>query len=124
MAIGDVTPDGRLRFITRDDSAKLDELTERPQVNVTCQGDMRFLSISGDARLSKDRKLVDQAWQSSQSPWFSEGRDDPHVVALEVIPSRAEFWDRSGPSLFSRVFGVNSNESGHHGDVNFTDEAL
>ena len=125
MAIGDVTPDGRVRFITSDDSIKLDELTDRPHVNVTCQGDRRFLSISGDARLSKERELIDQAWKSNQSTWFAEGKDDPRVVALEIIPSFAEFWDRSEPtSLFSRVFGVNTEEAAEHGDIDFSDKPL
>jgi len=124
MAIGDVTSDSRLRFVTRDDSAKLDELTERPQVNVTCQGDLRFLSISGDARLSKDAQLIDDTWQSKQSPWFVDDKDDPHVIVIEVIPTYAEYWDRSETGLFSRIFGVLPDDAEKHGELDFTREPL
>ncbi|MEJ2257967.1 MAG: pyridoxamine 5'-phosphate oxidase family protein [Woeseiaceae bacterium] len=115
MVIGDVTDDGRIRFITSDDSAKLDELTEHAQVNVSAQGEQRFLSISGNARLSKDDDLVEAAWQRHQSVWFAEGRDDPHVIAIEVIPEYGEYWDRSEGNLITRVFGA----SEAHGEVDF-----
>jgi len=120
MAIGDVTSDGRIRFITRDNSPKLDELTENAHVNVAMQDDARFLSLSGEARLSKDRKLVDEAWTASQAPWFSDGKDDPHVIALEVIPAYAEFWDRSDAGMVTRLLNL-AGSPGEHGDIDFRD---
>jgi len=87
MVIGDYTDDGRIRFITRDDSEKVAEIDEYPKVNVALHGDSTFLSVSGNARLTKDRELIDKSWQQTQRPWFSEGRNDPHVMVLEVIPS-------------------------------------
>ena len=119
MAIGDVTSDGRIRFITRDNSPKLDELTENGHVNVAMQGDARFLSLSGEARLSKDRKLVDESWSASQAPWFSDGKDDPHVIALEVIPAYAEFWDRSDTGLVTRLLHLAAVD-GDHGHIDFS----
>jgi len=136
MAVGGHTNDGRIRFITRDDSPKLRELEEHAQVNVAMQGNDKYLSISGNARISKDRTLIDKAWKSSQSVWFSEGRDDPHVVVLEVIPTYAEYWDRVDEDVMELVLDAarsalagrddNSPEAGreHHGDVNFRDKPL
>jgi len=129
MAIADIASDGRIRFITRDDSAKLGELDENDQVNVSMQGEARFLSISGHARLSKDPELIDKAWGSNQEPWFSGGRDDPHVIVLEVIPTYAEYWDRSSGDVLEVAFdkaraAFGSEEGAHdnpdeHGDINF-----
>lgn len=120
MAIGDVTDDGRVRFITRDTSPKLDELTDNAHVNVAIQGETQFLSLSGEARLSKDRKLVDAAWSANQAPWFSEGKTDPHVIALEVTPAYAEFWDRSDTGFVTQLLNL-AGSSGEHGDVDFRD---
>ena len=103
MAIGDVTGDGRLRFITSDDSGKVSEIDEEHDVNVALQGEATFLSISGKARLTKDSRLIEKSWKRSQDSWFSEGRDDPHVMVLEVIPSYAEYWDRSGKGVVRSV---------------------
>lgn len=103
MAIADHTEDGRIRFITRDDSAKLAELEEHDQVNVAMQSGDHFLSISGHARATKDRALIDRVWQQRQAVWFAEGREDPHVIVLEVIPTFAEYWDRSDVSIIDLV---------------------
>lgn len=95
MAIADASADGCLRFITRDDSGKLSELEDDAHVNVTLQSESTFLSLSGNARLTKEPRVIDETWQEKQSPWFSEGRNDPHVIVIEVVPSFAEYWDRS-----------------------------
>lgn len=116
MAIGDHTSDGRIRFITRDDSAKLAELDEDSRVNVTMQGESEFLSISGRARLSKDDRLIDAAWSRSQAPWFQEGKDDPHVIALEVVPTYAEYWDPDGASFLELALDALTEGDAADGD--------
>ena len=135
MLVGDVTDDGRLRFITRDDSAKLEEVSDSPQVNIAAQAESRFVSVSGTARLSKDRDLIDTAWKRQQAPWFADGRDDPHVIMLEVVPTHAEFWDRTEEGLIGRSFealraamtdGVELDEDdvGDHGEIDFSGRPL
>lgn len=135
MLVGDVTDDGRLRFITRDDSAKLEEVGDSPQVNIAAQGDSRFVSVSGAARLSKDRDLIDTAWRLQQAPWFADGKDDPHVIVLEVIPTHAEFWDRTDEGLVGRAFEtlraamadgkqLDDGDIGEHGEIDFSGRPL
>lgn len=134
MAIADCTADGRVRFITRDDSGKLDEIDEHPHVNLAMQTDARFLSISGAARLTKNRTLIDEVWERKQNPWFREGRDDPHVMLLEVVPRCVEYWDRSAENPVSRVLdqlfdrfrddAEQADEPGTHGRVDFDDEQV
>lgn len=130
MAIADVTPDGRVRFITRDDSGKLAELEDDDAVNVAMQGDATFLSISGHARLTKEEMIIDESWQRKQSPWFAEGRDDPHVIVIEVIPTFAEYWDRSGVGIVRLAIEraraavadddrLRTDRLGTHGSVDF-----
>lgn len=134
MVIGDYTDDGRVRFITRDDSAKLDELDEHPYVNVAMQGRESFLSISGNARVTKDRKLIEAVWDSQQAPWFGDGKDDPHVAVLEVIPTHAEFWDRGSNDITEMIVSKaksitddeedSTRETGVHGDIEFRKRPL
>jgi general stress protein 26 len=127
MAIADTTGDGRVWFATSIDSAKLEELTEHPEVNVTMQAESRFLSISGAARATRDREKVDELWNAGRSTWFCEGRDDPALVLLEIVPTYVEYWDRSGTeglkSLFSAARSAAKGEAtaaeGVHGKVDF-----
>jgi general stress protein 26 len=136
MAVADILDDGRVRFITRDDSGKLQEIEEDDSVNVAMQGDAIFLSVSGNARLTKDRQTIEATWQKKQNPWFDGGRDDPHVMVLEVIPMYAEYWDRSGVAVARialdrarEIFGgaderPDENELGAHGRVDFHNRPL
>jgi general stress protein 26 len=134
MAIAGHTDDGRIRFITRDDSAKLEELEEDDQVNVAMQSEERFLSISGHARLTKDRALIDKIWQQRQAVWFAQGRRDPHAIVLEVVPTYAEYWDRADFTVLDLIAertraGVDEEagqkaESDSHGTVDLRGEPL
>lgn len=96
MAIADTSADGRLWFLTSTDSGKLAELTESPMVNVTMQADSKFLSISGSVVATRDSKKIEKLWSATDNAWFPEGKDDPTIIALEIVPTYAEYWDRSG----------------------------
>jgi general stress protein 26 len=96
MAIGSCDEDGRLSFLTSIDSGKLEEITDEPFVNLTLQGENRYLSISGTAMVSRDRQKIDDLWSPAYKVWFPEGKNDPTVTVLEVVPTYAEYWDNSG----------------------------
>lgn len=128
MAIADRTEDGRVWFITNIESAKLDEMTEKPQVNLAMQQGSRFLSISGTSRVTRDPQKIDELWNDLQSVWFPKGRNDPTLVLLEIVPTYVEYWDRSGVEAVrfmfetakSAVTGETLNEdAGAHGKLDF-----
>jgi general stress protein 26 len=128
MVIADTTNDGRVWFITSIDSAKLDELTENPNVNVAMQAGARYLSISGAVRATRDPQKVDELWNVSHSVWFSHGRNDPTLVLLEVVPTYVEYWDRSGVEAIKFMFAsarstltgeTLDDDEGVHGKVDF-----
>lgn len=96
MAIADSSADGRLWFLTDIESGKLDELTDAPMVNVSMQADSKFLSISGTAVATRDPQKVEELWSAAYDVWFPEGKDDPSVIVLEIVPTYAEYWDNSG----------------------------
>jgi len=123
MAIAEFTDDGRIRFITRDDSGKLDELDENDNVNVAAQHEGSYLSISGRARLTKDEALIDECWQKRQERWFSEGKEDPHVILIEVVPTYAEYWERSETTLSRLLPGDDAVEEDHR-EVDLRSEPL
>lgn len=130
MAIADRTESGRVWFVTSIDSGKVDEMTENPGVNVVMQANGRFLSISGTIRATRDSARIDELWNESQAIWFSEGRDDPELVLLEVVPTFAEYWNRSGvegvkfmfAAVRSAVTGTAlGDDQGKHGKVEFSE---
>ncbi|HLT91081.1 MAG TPA: pyridoxamine 5'-phosphate oxidase family protein [Woeseiaceae bacterium] len=128
MGIADRTDDGHVWFITSIDSAKLDEITENPAVNVAMQADDKFLSISGTVRATRDPERISAVWDGIQDLWFPKGRHDPTLVLLEVVPTYAEYWDRSGIESVRFAFDAAKamvtgetlqKEAGKHGKLDF-----
>lgn len=104
MAIADHSRDGRIWFLTSIESGKLDELTEAPNVNIAMQAASRFLSVSGTTKVSRDPDKVSQLWSPAYNVWFKDGKNDPNVIVLEVVPTYAEYWDNSGVESISILF--------------------
>jgi len=86
------------RFLTRQSTHKIDELAANPDVNLAFSdpkaGD--FVSVSGQAYLTQDRKLLEQLWSPAAEAYFGCGSEDPDIAVIRVVPSRAEYWDAHG----------------------------
>jgi general stress protein 26 len=87
---------GKLYFATSLDSPKVEEIESDAEVLVTLQDSVRYVSISGTARLSRDGGLVERLWSEGWRIWFPEGQGDPALAIVEVTPREAEYWDQSG----------------------------
>lgn len=130
MAIADRTRDGHAWFITSVDSAKLQEITDFPDVNVAMQAGSTFLSISGTVRATRDPDRIDELWNDIQELWFPQGRNDPTLILLEVVPTFAEYWDRSGIEAVKFMFDAArsmitgrtlGDDEGKHAKLRFPD---
>ena len=107
MAIADSHGDqdhAMLYFSTGIESPKVEELEADPRVNVVMQDTLRYVSLSGTARLVEDRALVEKLWSESWRVWFPKGKDDPSLRILIVEPSEAAYWDMTGMEGLKYVF--------------------
>jgi general stress protein 26 len=95
LVVNDEGDDG-LYFSTAIDSPKASELEADPRVNVCMQDRRRFVSVTGVARVTKDRALIDRLWSEAWKIWFPKGKEDPSLCILIVTPSEAAYWDGSG----------------------------
>jgi len=93
-----------LYFSTAIDSGKVAELEADPRVVVCLQDKRRFVSVSGVARVERDRALIDRLWSESWRIWFPGGKDDPSLCVLVVEPTDAEYWDLTGSVGLSYAF--------------------
>jgi general stress protein 26 len=128
MAIADSTEDGRLWFISNVYSGKQEELADDDHVNVAMQGDGRFLSITGRARVVRDEPKQEELWSETRRVWFPDGPRDKSMVLIEVLPDDAEYWDGSGLKglkyLFNEAQAIVGGDrlgqdAGAHGKVAF-----
>ncbi len=95
MATQDAEFDGVLWFMVGADSAKVHEIEQDRQVNVSFADpdDQRYVSVSGTAQLVRDRQKIDEFWNPFNKAWFPEGKDDPNIALLRVNVDKAEYWD-------------------------------
>lgn len=87
--------DGNLWFFTRASSHKVQEVEQDQRVGVTYSepSKQNYVSLSGRARLVRDRGAIDAHWQESLRTWFPKGKDDPDIAILKVDVQAAEYWD-------------------------------
>jgi general stress protein 26 len=90
------TRDGHVWFITSVDSELVRDITENPEVSLCFQTGKRFLSVSGTARATRDPDRLQEFWTEEQNLWFEKGIRDPAVILIDVVPTFAQYWDRSG----------------------------
>jgi general stress protein 26 len=86
--------DGELWFFTSASSGKVDEIAAKPQVNVAYSKPeaQQYVSVSGTARVVRDRAKVHELWKPEYKIYFESGPDDPDVVLLCIAVSEAEYW--------------------------------
>ncbi len=96
MSVADVGESAELWFCAGIDSGKAAQIAGDPEVAVIMQGKTKFLSVSGRARITKDKAQIDRLWQESWKLWFPDGKTDPDLCLIVVTPSEAQWWDNSG----------------------------
>ena len=95
MSVQQVDDNGRLWFLSANDSRKNQELVTDPNVQLLFQGSAHsdFMTLYGDARVSTDKNKIKELWSPLLKTWFTEGIDDPRITVIEVMPTEGYYWD-------------------------------
>lgn len=101
MLVAGVEDDGEIAFCSHLDSSKMEEIEADPRCAVLLQGSLRWASVTGHARIERDRDRIHRLWKPHWRLWFPGGRDDPQLALVVVSPLQAEYWDESGPRVLS-----------------------
>ena len=114
LSIAKRRDDDALYFATAIDSEKVQEIEHNSNVNVALQDGRRFVSLSGSARIVRDRALIHELWSEAWKIWFPDGETDPTLCLLTVEPLEATYWDGAGATglryLFEMARAYVSNE--------------
>ncbi|HKV09480.1 MAG TPA: pyridoxamine 5'-phosphate oxidase family protein [Thermoanaerobaculia bacterium] len=107
MATQEAEFDGELWFFTGASSPKVDEVERNHRVNVSyaAPDDNTYVSISGTARMVRDKAKAKELWNPALKAWFPEGLDDPDLALLCVRVEKAEYWD-SPSSKMVQLYGL------------------
>jgi general stress protein 26 len=87
--------DGTIWFYTRTDSPKVEEVKQDQNVCLSFSSPetKTYVSLTGKARLSKNKDLINKYWNPFVSAWFPEGKDSPNCALLEIKIEHGEHWD-------------------------------
>ncbi len=99
--------DGVIWFFSSSESPKADEILHQKQVNLAYSSldKQRYVSVSGEAQLVRDKAKARELWKPAAKIWFPEGIEDPTLVLLRVEVTSAEYWD-SPSSKMVQFYGM------------------
>ena len=117
MATQKQAPGADVWFVTTEASGKLAEIEQDPHVNLAYykDGSREWISVSGLAKISRDRETIRQLYAPDWKLWFGEEGDprhgtpdDPRMVLVGVDIHSAVFLEVNKPHpvvLFEIVKG-------------------
>jgi general stress protein 26 len=114
VALDDMMDDA-LWFFSDASSQKIDDIHGHHAVNL-CYADPstnKYVSVTGRARLVRDRERMRSLWRSSLRNWFSKEADDPELVLLKVEVIEAEMWQSPARQVEVEL-NVNSDAQSTH----------
>ncbi|RZJ66644.1 MAG: general stress protein [Flavobacterium sp.] len=116
MAPEKIDDDANFWFLSANDSHKNKELEKDPAVQLLFQGSSYsdFLSIYGRAEISRDAQKIDELWDAQMKTWFTEGKDDPRITVIKVVPTEGYYWDTKNGMLVAmakRLYGAAVGET-------------
>ena len=91
-------------FIGHKPSETVDNIGQNPEVNLAyvTQDSEKYLSISGTAELVEDKEKLNELWSVMYNAYFEQGKEDPKVQLIKVVPHGAEYW-ANGNAISSAV---------------------
>ena len=104
---------GDLYFFTKASAPKVDAVERDRHVCVTYAAPerQRYVSMSGLARLVRDRRMIEEFWFPELKAWFPGGLEDPEIALLWISITQAEYWEGPfGSSLY--LGGVKAMSAG------------
>jgi general stress protein 26 len=116
---GQIDPNGDLWFFTSASSHKVSEVANSPKVNVSFADpeNQKYISTSGTAELTRDRRKIEELWKPEFKIWFPKGKDDPEIALLRVGLEKAEYWDSSSSTAGYVLSLVSSLITGKQPDL-------
>lgn len=124
-----------LWFVTNEESLKLDELEFDPHVNLAYYRDRtrEWVSVSGTARLSRDREMIRRLYSADWRAWFGDeggerdgGPEDPRLTLILVEAHSVTYLKQDRPTpvvLFEIARGIVTGEPPKTGDLRHLEAA-
>jgi general stress protein 26 len=91
MAMARTGDDTTMYLASSFDAEQVAALDRSARVTVVLQG-AGYAVFSGEARISRDRGLIDELWSDSWTQW-ARGKWDPSLGIMIVSPIEGSYWE-------------------------------
>jgi len=127
------TDDVDLWFMTSTDTHKVEELQANPEVNVSYykDGSREWVSVSGRARVTQDRKRIRELYKPDWKAWLEDqggerdgGPDDPRIALIVVEPQTVAYMKTNQPrvvAMFKVMKALATGEPPKVGSLRYLD---
>jgi len=105
METQQVDDKGNFWFISGDDSDKNSEIMEDNQVQLFYSNPSasEFMSVYGNASISRDKNKISELWSPIAKAWFKDGKDDSRLTVIKVTPEEAYYWDTKSNKMVAMI---------------------
>ncbi len=105
MSLNECDEQGHLWFISSKSSHKNFDISEDNTVQLIFMnnGDSEYLNIYGKAEIFTDKSVINEKWSVFAKPWFKEGKEDPDVSIIRVVPDETYYWDTKAGKFVSML---------------------
>jgi general stress protein 26 len=105
MSTQEVDEHGNLWFMSRNDSNKNKEIYQdsRVQLFYSNKTNGEYLSVYGHAEIVMDAEKINKLWSPMANAWFKEGKEDPAITLIKVVPVDAYYWDSNNSKVVSLI---------------------
>ena len=103
MATQEVDDDGAFWFFSGKESQKNWDIQDDAVVQLFYSNPSKyeFMTIHGRAVVSRDRNRIEELWTPVAKAWFKDGKDDPSLTLIKVIPDEAYYCDTRNNKMVS-----------------------
>jgi general stress protein 26 len=105
MSTQEVDDNGNFWFLSSKSSNKNFEIGEDPRVQLfySNHSNSEYLSVFGTATTFRDREKLEEIWSPIAKAWFEQGKDDPDLTCIRVVPEDAYYWDTKNGKVVSLI---------------------
>ena len=103
MAAQGVDDEGNLWFFSGLDSEKNREIEQDKNVQLFFSDPSKssYLVVNGEAHEVIDQQKFDEHWSPLMKTWFKEGKEDPNLALIKVVPKSSYYWDVDGNRMIN-----------------------
>jgi general stress protein 26 len=118
MSAQQVDNEGNIWFLSDKDNTKNMEIKDDENVQLLFNGSGHsdFLSVYGNATILYDKQKIEKLYEPIVKAWFKEGKNDPNISVIRVMPIEGYYRDTKHGKLVSLVEIISSVVTGKTAD--------